>query len=106
MAVTHICYKQPVTSQRQNRPAITTESITHHYTLSRVVSLEVFLGLVGIGLDSVRARGPGGGAGLAHMAVSPLEGLQQTKSLLHIAADGIIVDLDGADNASRIYAKN
>lgn len=64
--------------------------------------LEVLLRAVGVGLDGVRPRGPGGGAGLAHVAVGPLEGLQQAQGLLHGAADLVVVDLHRADLAGGI----
>lgn len=43
-----------------------------------IVRLEVLLGAVGVGLDGVGARRPGGGTRLAHVAICPLESLQQT----------------------------
>jgi hypothetical protein len=67
------------------------------------VGLEVRLGAVGVGGDGVVPRNPGGGTGLAHVAVGPLEGLEQAQGLFHGAANLVVVDLHGADLAGGIY---
>lgn len=71
--------------------------------LGRVVRLEVLLGALGVGLDGVGTGGPGGGAGLSHVAVGPLEGLQQAQSLLHGTPHLVIVDLHRTDGSRRVY---
>ena len=67
-----------------------------------VVGLEVLLGAVGAGLDGVGAGRPGGGARLAHVAVGPLEGLEQAQGLVHRATHLVVVDLHLADLASGV----
>lgn len=70
--------------------------------LSGVVRLEVLSGALGVGLDGVGAGRPGGGAGLTHVGVGPLEGPEQAQGLLYRAAHLVVVDLHRADRASGV----
>lgn len=70
-----------------------------------IVSAEIFSRFVRVGLDGIRPGHPRGGASLADVAVSPLEGLEDAEGLLDGAADGIVVDLNASHRAIRIDDK-
>lgn len=73
--------------------------------LVSIMSSKVFLGFIWIRFNSIRSRGPRCRAGLADVAVRPLECLQDAQCFFHRSADSVIVNLDAAHHAVRVHDK-